>query len=335
MAKKSEIIDMRDARFDPLLRTQNLAYGTTEMRVCEGCGRRNGASRLKCIYCAHDLDLRPEQNESVGPILRSLESWEHGFNLIIVENVCRNLPAAAKFLSLETEALRSILNTGVPLPVVRVDNEQTAGHLRDGIEKFGFRSLIVADADLATETPPGRLRSLEIDAAGLVVRDFNTGTSTAIARDELAVMVIGLIRSGRVDSTERRRRGGKVTTLDEVTSASDEMVLDIYRRSDPVGFRVNLTGFDFSCLGDEKGILAGENLLRLIVRLRASVPNAKFIDSYGKIRAALGLTWEVDSRRASFGLRRAGVGKIEFGAVASRSNLNQFTKFSRLQWHLL
>ena len=144
-----------------------------------------------------------------------------------------------------------------------------------------------------------------------------------------------MITASRVDSLEKKRRRGTTKLIDETATASDESILDMYSKRDGIGFRVHLTGFDFSCLGDDKGLLAVENLRRLIVRLKEHAPNAKLVTNYGSVRPALSQVWEIESRKDSQGLKRSGFGKREFGAVASSSNLNQFTKYSRLQWHLL
>ena len=48
----------------------------------------------------------------------------------------------------------------------------------------------------------------------------------------------------------------------------------------------------------------------------------------------LGTVWEIESRNDPQRPKAFGVWQVEFGTVASTSNLNQFTKYSRLQWHL-
>ncbi|MEO6051490.1 MAG: hypothetical protein ABIP78_09185 [Pyrinomonadaceae bacterium] len=69
--------------------------------------------------------------------------------------------------------------------------------------------------------------------------------------------------------------------------------------------------------------------------MKEHAPNAKLDNTYAKVRHALSDVWLIESRKESQGLIRSGFGKREFGAIASSSNLNQFTKYSRLQWHLL
>ena len=102
-----------------------------------------------------------------------------------------------------------------------------------------------------------------------------------------------------------------------------------------VGYRVFTSGFDFSCLGDEKGLLASDNLKRLTSKLASLSSNAKLVHEYRSVRQSLGSVWEPEIRRDTKGLQRTGFGKREFGSVMTTSNLEQFTKFSRLQRHLL
>jgi hypothetical protein len=180
-----------------------------------------------------------------------------------------------------------------------------------------------------------RLSGIDFGDATLGLRDFNTGELTGIATNDLVLIVDGLLARSQVDSLEKKRRRSKENkVIEETATSADEAVLDLYARNDPAGFRVHLTGFDFSCLGEQKGMLATENLQLLTELLVAEAPNAKFVDTYDSVRQALGDVWDVESRKDSQGLLRVGFGKREFGTVASTSNLNQFTKYSRLQWHL-
>jgi hypothetical protein len=167
------------------------------------------------------------------------------------------------------------------------------------------------------------------------LKDFNTGNVAEIAKNDLALIVPGVLNFGKVDSLEKKRRGKETKILDETTTSDDESILDIYSHNDSNGFRIRLAGFDFSCLGDEKGLLATDNMKALVHFLKERSPNAKLVSNYSAIKNVLGIVWEVESRKDSKGLQRVGFGKTEFGAVATTNNLNQFTKYSRLQWHLL
>jgi hypothetical protein len=122
--------------------------------------------------------------------------------------------------------------------------------------------------------------------------------------------------------------------LDETSITSDEAVLDIYFVDDSLGYRINQSGFDFSCLGEDKGLLAAENMQRLLAQLKKKAPDLTVVDNYDDVRHPLGSVWDVEYRNDSQGFKYSGLGRVEFGRVASTSNLNQFTRYSRLQRHL-
>jgi hypothetical protein len=116
---------------------------------------------------------------------------------------------------------------------------------------------------------------------------------------------------------------------------ADETLIDIYTRNDPTGYRIYMTGFDFSCLGEAKGMLAGENMRLLVTMLSEVTPSMRTISDHSQIKHLLGDIWEVESRKESQGARRAGFASKVFGSVQTTNDLSQFTKYSRMQWHLL
>jgi hypothetical protein len=328
---------MADApTFEPTIQTENIAFDPQEMRACVKCKRSNPPNRPKCLYCGGELAVSVEEGSSIKPALRRLELWERGFNVIVRKTIGRpNVAAAADLLSTGPDDITAILNLGPGLPIARVESETDASIVCDRLATFGIGCSIVSDAALAAEKPPVRLSSIEFLDTGLAVTDFNTADRTEIDVAQFVLLVPGVIRSGRVDALEKKRRGKQAKVLDETETASDETLLDLYTRDDSIGFRVHLAGFDFSCLCEDKGLLASENLRLLIVRLAEHLPNAKLANGYAAARHALGCVWEVETRKDPKGLQRSGFGKVGFGSTASSSNLGQFTKYSRLQWHLL
>src|SRR3954454_7533097 len=103
--------------FDPTLQTEKIAFDRDELVPCSGCGRMNPPNRLKCIYCAQELDAELKTGGSGKMAFRSLELWEKGFNLITAdrsENV--DIKKMARLLSVEQAELSSILDAGIPLP---------------------------------------------------------------------------------------------------------------------------------------------------------------------------------------------------------------------------
>lgn len=338
MAENVDNESKNEPAFDSRFQTENLAFDTDKLVVCDGCSRMNPPNRLKCLYCGSELEIDVEDAASIKANLRKLELWERGINVILRERdsgVKPDTEKLAAFLSMDAVDLSMIIDTGMPLPIARVESDKEADLLLTGLEQFGLKCTLVKDVELAVDKLPVRLSGMEINDQQLKLKDFNTGNLTETAMADLVLIVSGSITESRVDSLEKKRFRKNAQLIDESATATDEVILDIYICADPNGFRARLSGFDFSCLGEDKGLLAGENMKRLIGVLKGHAPNAKFVNNYEAVRQALGRVWDVESRKDSKGVQRAGFGKAEFGAIASTSNLNQFTKYSRLQWHLL
>lgn len=325
-------------RFDPRIQTEDIGFDQKELIACGGCGRMNPPNRLKCVYCGVRLEIPNAKLGSIKLSFRKLEIWEHGVNVIFVQKSVGsplNLAEIASILEMETGSVAAIIDAGVPLPLARVETGKDSIVLQNRLNELGLECLLISDDDLAPEKPPVRLGNIELYEGSISFKEFNTGKVSEIESDDLVLIVPGIIVSGRRDALEKKGRGRKAKLMDEIETASDESVLDLYTRRNHLGFRVHLTGFDFSCLGEDKGLIAAENLRRLIVALKNHSPNARLDSSYTSVRNLLGMVWEIESRKDPQGLQRSGFGKVEFGSVASTSNLNQFTKFSRLQWQLL
>ena len=118
--------------------------------------------------------------------------------------------------------------------------------------------------------------------------------------------------------------------------AADEAVLDIYLsfEGEGAGFRVMSGGFDYSCLGDAKGLLAAENFGALVGALRRRAPAAVYDDGYARLRPLLTDVWPPAERNESLGLKRGHAGRLNSEAATTVSNEAQFTRYARLR-HLL
>jgi hypothetical protein len=315
------------------------AFSPEEMVACGKCGRANPPNRFRCLYCAADLGIETCQAESARLVLRKLEGWEKGFNVIFHPGVNTHgretIAKVAKALAIEKEALEDILGATQPLPVARVEGEGEAGFVESVLRENGIESSIVTDRSLAEEIPPKRLRTVHFENEGLRVVLFNTGEIGYVKYDDLALIVIGALFEKKTETIEKRKKKGESKKLDEFEISSDELLIDIYGVHDPAGWRIPTKGFDFSCLGNEKGMLAVQNIRRLTEKLRAFAPNSKFVDGYLGDRGRLGYIWDVEQKKDFQGLKRSGFGKVDMGKIELTSNQGQFTKYSRLQWQLL
>ena len=108
-------------------------------------------------------------------------------------------------------------------------------------------------------------------------------------------------------------------------------MIDIYLSTHSETWRVSASGFDFSCLGAEKALVANENLVRLQRRLLAHATNARLDDSYNRLRPLLDLVWGPEQETKSGGWRRERPGRLSLGMATINSNESQFTRYSRLR----
>lgn len=320
------------------LQTEDIAFRPEEMIRCGKCERTNPPTRLKCFYCGTELEVSDAQSAHIRPNLRKLENWEKGYNLIYspdsqVQTNC-NLTETAKILDLETENLQKILAAKTHLPVARVESEREAEITAKKLREHGFIVSILSDEALAADKLPTRLRALEFDGDKLILIYFNTDEIAEICREDVTLIVSGAIFERKIESIEKRKKGEN-KILDATEIASDEILIDIYTRADAKGYRILVKGFDFSCLGNEKGITSAENIKKLVAKLRQFAPDAKYVGDYLAVREILGYVWENEQRKESQGLKRRSFSKFDLSSVTTSSNLQQFTKYSRLQRQLL
>ncbi len=320
------------------VQSEEIAFKPEEMLACGKCSRTNPPTRLKCLYCGAQLEISVENAAKITPNLRKLENWESGFNLIYLPkpgNVSAETTAQiAKSVGLEKEILQKIFDLQKPLPIVRGETEKEVEILQNRLSEFGLETMLVADEKLAAENLPKRLRGLEFRDNKILLILFNNDEVEEIGVEDLVLIVWGAIFQKTIESTEARKKG-ETKILEATETASDEMLIDIYTKKKPHGYRILTKGFDFSCLEAEKGILARENIKKLAVKLQSAAPNAKSVDDYLSIRNVIGDIWEVEQRKDSQGLTRQRFGKFDLSNVSSSNNLQQFTKYSRLQWHIL
>ncbi len=321
------------------LQAENIAYDSEEMIRCAKCERANPPNRLNCLYCGAELDVSEAQSQNLKPNLRKLEFWEKGFNLIVLPSSQipdeTELSKITKLLKIEREVLRKIIEGEKTLPLIRLESEREADILKKCLGEFGIETRVLSDETLAIEKPARRLRGIEFFDDKLVLILFNQDEIVEISNTDLTLIVTGAVFERKIEATEKHNKKGENTILDTSEVSTDETLLDIYSRADSIGYRIWAKGFDFSCLAAEKGILANENLKKLAGKLCQIAPDTVFVDDYLQNREVLANVWEVEQRSDSQGLKRESFGKFNLGNITTVNNLSQFTKYSRLQWHLL
>ncbi len=317
------------------IQTENIAFKADEMIACTKCGKMNPPNRASCLYCAKSIDLPEERKRQARLNLRPLENWEKGHNIVFLPPADRpDAASIATYLSIDPELLEQVLAATTPLPMARLESESEALIAIQQLERFGLKASVVADEALHVEQFPTRLREIEFFDGSMIVRAFNTGEQTEIGRDELVLIVMGSVTESKTETVEKRKKK-ETKLLQESATAFDESLIDIYSSSDKTGFRIPSKGFDFSCLGDEKGLVAAVNIERLKTALLRFSPKAKLVDEYAANMNTLSTIWEIERQKDFQGMRRTGFGKSGFANVERTNNLAQFTKYSRLQRHLL
>ncbi len=339
MDKKPEFKHQDQWLKDLPLTKNAVGFSGDELINCQKCSRPNAPNRLNCLYCGEPLPISGEQKSAINPRLRKLENWEKGCNLIISPNglVYDNAKFfdIANLLQIEVEVARNIVETGKPLPIARCENLIDAENIREKLAKIGVSIKLVSDESLNVETQPRRLRSIEILPDKLELRLFNVEEIHEILLADFVLIVAGIIFERKISATEKHSKKDENKTLQSSETSNDEPIIDIYSRQDNIGYRIFTKGFDFSCLGEKKRLIASENIKLLRENLSDICKNAKTVNDYTKIRHALGQVWETEETKNSKGLKSTSFSKFTLENVTTINNLQQFTKYSRLQLQLL
>lgn len=321
------------------LTAESIGFKPEQMIVCAKCARSNPPNRLKCFYCGGELETAASPDQPVKLNLRKLENWESGFN-VIFQAVSESFDEAKMFetaglLKLEKETLRQLVRANKSLPLARAESKKEAEMTRTNLRSLGVETFLLSDETLAVKNPPARLRGIEFAGDKLRFKLFNRDEIVEISSEDLALIVTGAVFERRIAGVEEYNKKGDGKILDTSETASDEILIDLYSRRDASGYRIYTKGFDFSTLGAEKQLLAKDNIVKLAAKLRQIALDAKFVDDYLSSRNVLAAVWEVEQRTDSQNLKRGGIGKFNVENLTTVNNLSQFTKYSRLQWHLL
>lgn len=339
MDKKPEFKHPDQWLKDMPLTKNTSGFSANQLINCEKCSRQNAPNRLNCLYCGEALPISTENDANLNLRLRKLETWEKGVNLIILPNGLifddAKYSAVAKLLRIEAEDLQKIVETNKPLPIARCETIKEAEIIKANLAKIGVSATILSDEDLSVETQIRRLRSIEILSDKLKLRLFNVEETHEILLEDVALIVVGAIFERKISATERYSKKDENKTLQSSEISSDEPVIDIYSRQDSIGYRVFTSGFDFSCVGEKKSLLAADNIKILQELLCEISQTAKLNNDYARIRHALGKVWETEETKDSKGLKAGSFGKFNLENTTTINNLQQFTKYSRLIFQLL
>jgi hypothetical protein len=322
-------------------------FAPKQLVACEECLRANAPTRTACLYCGAALP-RPKQGAALlRPALKKLEEWEQGFNVVTLARGAGALTSdaaeeAASLLRLDVGGLKEIVVQGRAMPLARSASADEAWLIVERLRELGLGTEVFPDEVLARR--PARARAFEFEEDALVCRAGPEAEPRRVPWSEVVLLVTGRVVSRRVEVAERKRGlGRRSETVETRELAADEAALDLYTSSvdeheahgaGGAGFRVMSGGFDYSCLGARKGLVAVANFDALVSALRERAPSAVRDEAYARLRPLLSDVWPSVERTESLGLRRDRPGRYNTEAVTTVSNETQFTRYARLR-HLL
>ena len=322
-------------------------FAPEQMVACDVCLRANAPTRMNCLYCGAPLPRTEQTAALLRPVLKKLEEWEEGFNVVTLPRAAGALTAeaaedAAALLHLDAGALKEVTVAGRAMPVARASSADEAWLIVERLRSLGLNTEVFPDEVLARR--PLRVRAFDFEEGALVCRTGPEAGPRRVPWSEVVLLVIGRVVSRRVEVAERKRGlGGRSETVETREHVSDETVLDICtafgdgraaQKGEEATFRVLSGGFDYSCLGPGKGLLAAENFKALVAALRGHAPSAVHDEGYDSLRPLLSEVWPSAERTESLGLRRESPGRFNREVATNVSNEGQFTRYARLR-HLL
>ena len=319
------------------------AFAPDELIACPACRRANAPVRMRCLYCGAGLPVATGAADQRRPVLRALEAWEQGYNVVLraraeeaAELSHAALAEAARLVRIEPEQLSRMLAAHAALPLARAATREEAALVEHKLPPLGLCVEIVSDEALAVETrPPQRVRRFEFDAVALTAWAGAEGPPLRVAWADVVLLVVGRISRRQIEVEERRGRRAAGEVVETREFYNDEGVLDLYAHDRALNWRVKAEGFDYTCLGARKALTAAENFTRLVAELRTRAAGATFDEDYTHLRHLLQAAWPAVEQTSSGGLRRAGPGRLRTEAVTSVSNETQFTRYSRLRRHFI
>jgi len=242
---------------------------------------------------------------------------------------------AATLLKLSEENLQEILSHALPLPVARTANREEAELVDERLRDLGLRSLMLSDYDLGlSDNAVKRVKSMIFEDEYLVIQQSGAAEETIVQWTDIVLILPARVFETRFEMTERMTRKPEKEIVDTSEFFRDEAVIDFYTSANASTWRVSANGFDFSCLGDEKALVANENIGRLQRLIAVKAVNAEVDDSYRRVRNVLEFAWAMQPETQSSGWRRERPGKLSVGMATTKSNETQFTRYSRLRYYL-
>jgi len=323
----------------PVEPSEPQGFPAEQMIRCEECLRANPPTRVSCLYCVAPLPLTESSARLRKPVLRPPEKHQLGYNNILLPSdqaaPAEVISEAAALLKLSEENLQEILSQRLPLPVARTASREEAELVFDRLRDLGLNCLTLSDHDLGlTDNTLKRVKSMRFEGEDLTIQQAGAAEETTVPWTVVALILPARLFETRFEIKERMTRKPEKEILETSEFFRDEAVIDFYMTTHSFTWRVNANGFDFSCLENDKALIANENIGKLQRLIVTKAVNASVDDSYQRVRSLLELAWGTQSETQSSGWRRERPGKLSVGMATIKSNESQFTRYSRLRHYL-
>jgi hypothetical protein len=242
------------------------------------------------------------------------------------------LTEIAELLKLNAENLQRIIDTKLPLPVACTANREEATLVFSRLRDLGLQTITLSDDELgASEMSVKRIKSMSFEDRLLILQQAGTKDQVEVEWDDMVLLVTGRLFVRRVEIQERKTGRAENEIVQSSEFFLDNAVIDFYTTAHSQTWRINANGFDFSCLGSKKTLIANENITRLLDLLVSNSPNAIVDTLYKELRHTLDLVWGSQPETQSSGWRRERPGKLSVGLATTNSNESQFTRYSRMR----
>ena len=320
----------------PIEPSEPQGFTPDQMIRCDECLRANPPTRVACLYCSAPLPMTEESARLRKPVLKPPEKHQTAYNSVLLpgdlNGTDEDLAQAADLLKLGTESLKRIITEKIPLPVACTASREEAELVLNRLREVGLHTIVLSDDELgASETSVKRIKSMTVDDEYATLQQAGTREQIEVRWREIVLIVTGRLFTKRVEIQERKSRRAESEIVQSSEFSNDEAVIDFYTSTHSQTWRINANGFYFSCLGNQKTLIANENISRLQQFIAANAPQAKVDDSYKRLRQTLDLVWASQQETQSSGWRRERPGKLSVGVSTINSNEIQFTRYSRLQ----
>lgn len=342
MAKDNEDVPLPIITNDGPVEPAAEPFAPDQMVRCDECLRANPPTRVNCLYCAAVLALSETTVDLQKPTLRPLEKWELGYNNILLPRPANDfgdpgetdLREAIDLLRLRAEDLALIMSSRIPLPLARAATIDEALLVQRRLSGLGINTRIVPDTEPGTAAPEAiKVRAFEIDDTGIYAFQSPEALAIRVSWADFILLVVGRLTVKRVELKEQKGARAENRILDASEFMTDERVVDFYTNRETVPYRIKANSFDFSVLGEKKGLVASENISTLLELIRHHAPQVEYDDSYNSVRKSLDAVWPPEQQNESSGWRRERPGKYSIGSATQVSNEAQFLRYSRLRYH--